>query len=271
MGRVAERQAAGAAGAARAVAVAEAEERAAEELAEAADGRSQDFATSEASLVHDRRGFSARNRGVRRPSRPLLMILAHFAWAERSHGARPDTDIYEPLDVGMRWESAVELTRPSGRVIYGTAVREITRTETIRGRSYFVSVTHYHGLGTLEPLITFVRKAQDGVYVIEASDPDQVEHRETSLPLAVGQAWSVGTSGRGNFRVEAMEAVTVGGRVYADCLKVVFASEDQSSRGAYYLAPHVGIVLDTAESAGAKFRFTLLSFRDPRRDREASR
>src|SRR5688572_25872152 len=34
-------------------------------------------------------------------------------------------DIYNPLSVGSRWEASVKLTRPDGRVLRGTLIREV--------------------------------------------------------------------------------------------------------------------------------------------------
>ena len=42
--------------------------------------------------------------------------------------SRAAEDIYNPLKVGLRWELAVVLTTPAGRVLHGTMTREITGT-----------------------------------------------------------------------------------------------------------------------------------------------
>ncbi len=191
----------------------------------------------------------------------LLAVVILFAGLATLLAARPDDDLYEPLAVGLRWEFSVEITSPSGEVRNGSAVREIIGTRTIGERSYFVSVTRYGDLPGFAPLVTYLRKAADGIYALD--DAEGAEYRETALPLTVGQRWTVGTVGRGHFHVEKAESIVVAGQSYENCLKVVFQSERGTSRGAYYLAAGIGIVLDTAEHLGTRFRFALLSFRGP--------
>ena len=199
-------------------------------------------------------------------NRSLLLILVGVLCPSVGDAGRPDEDVYEPLAVGLRWEFSVEITLSSGEMIHGTAIREITGTETIAGKSYFESVTRYTGLPQTPPLVTYQRKAENGIYSIDKSDPEQREHRETALPLILGQSWIAGTpEARATFRVEAEQSVAAAGSTYDQCLKVAFHSEGGSSHGTYYVAPRVGIVLDTAERDGVRYRLTLLSFSNPLR------
>jgi hypothetical protein len=191
----------------------------------------------------------------------LVALLATALGPSAIKAAHPD-DPYEPLAVGMRWESSVEITLPSGEVRYGSAIREITGTQTIAGKSYFVSVTRYVGLPGFTPLTTYQRKTADGIYTLDGPEGERPEYRETALPLAVGQRWTVDTGARGHFHVEKEENIVVAGRAFEKCLKIVFQSDGGTSHGAYYLAPHIGIVLDVAEHRGTRFRLALLSFDD---------
>src|SRR5689334_2059569 len=179
-----------------------------------------------------------------------LLAVARLSAAE---------DRYNPLSVGLRWEAAVELTTPDGEVIQGTAVREITGTEEISGRTYFKSVTRLSGIPGLSQFTTYRRRAKDGIYAINGFDAKRREYLETGLPLAVGKTWTAKPSEHETmeFKVERQEKVQVNGRTHDECLKVVYHSSGAAPSGHFYLAPGSGNVSETLEQGGATYRFTL--------------
>jgi len=167
----------------------------------------------------------------------------------------------DPLAVGNRWEASMEISAPNRPVMRGKAHREITGTEMVNGKLYFVSVTRFTGLDGFQGWTTFRRQAEDGIRAIYASDPEKREYLETALPLKVGRTWTMSTSaGHTLFRVTERETVKVGKREYKDCFKLMYDSTGTLPRGHFYLAPGIGNVSETFEQNGATFRITLESF-----------
>jgi hypothetical protein len=167
----------------------------------------------------------------------------------------------DPLAVGNRWEASMEISAPNRPVMRGKAHREITGTEMLNGKLYFVSVTRFSGLEGFQGWTTFRRQAEDGIRAIYASDPEKREYLETALPLKVGRTWTMSTSaGHTLFRVTERETVKVGKREYKDCFKLMYDSTGTLPRGHFYLAPGIGNVSETFEQNGAMFRITLESF-----------
>ena len=176
-------------------------------------------------------------------------------------------DIYNPLSVGLRWEADVDLTTPDGSVFHGTAVREITGTEVIDGKTYFKSVTRFTGLPGMNQFTTYRRKTPDGIYAINGFDPQKHEYLETGLPLTVGKTWTAAIdTDKTIFTVEKEETVSVGDRKYEKCLKVVYRSNGPSPSGHFYLAPNTGNVMETLKQGGATFQFTLKSFNNSQKN-----
>jgi hypothetical protein len=185
-----------------------------------------------------------------------LFVVALFAVS----GARAEQDLYNPLAVGLRWDVDVEMTTPGGGTVNGSAVREILGTKTINDVSYFIVKTSFTGLPSMKDITMYRRKTARGIYAINALDKEGREFLEAALPLAVGQSWkTVIFSTVVMSTVEAKESVTVGGKTYEDCVKVVYKT-DRGPSGTYYQAPDVGNVLETTTINGAKFKFSLKAF-----------
>jgi len=175
-------------------------------------------------------------------------------------GARAEQDLYNPLAVGLRWDVDVEMKTPGGATVQGSAVREITGTETINNLSYFVVRTSFTGLPNMRNMTMYRRKTARGIYAINAVDKEKREYLEAVLPLNVGQSWkTVIFSSVIVSTVEAKESVTAGGKTYENCIKVIYKTDNGPS-GSYYQAPDVGNVLETTAIDGAVFKFTLKSF-----------
>lgn len=176
-----------------------------------------------------------------------------------------DAVVYEPLAVGLRWERDVSMTTPDGRTFHGTMTREITGTEMINGKTYFVSSTTFARLPGMEAFTTYRRQTADGIYAINGFDAKMVEYLETALPLVPGATWrSVGDGESTTYTIVAKENLIVAGRKYEDCLKVNYVSTGRSPSGTYFLAPNVGNIRDSVTVAGVRFEFTLVTFRAAR-------
>lgn len=179
--------------------------------------------------------------------------------------ARADDDTYNPIAVGLRWLADVTMTTPDGRTVQGKAIREITGTEVINGKTYFTSVSKVDGIPLFKPFTTYRRKTAEGVFAISASDPKKLEYLETALPLAVGKTWEVSSDkGRMFFTVEAQEAVTVGKVKYEKCFKLAYRAEGTPFSGHFHLAPNVGNVTETMKVGAATLIFTNQSFTTPK-------
>jgi len=175
-------------------------------------------------------------------------------------GARADQDLYNPMAVGLRWNVDVEMTTPAGEKVQGSAVREITGTETIHDLTYFVVRTSFTGLPKMKDFTTYRRKTMRGIYAINALDKEKREFLEEALPLTTGQSWKTIVF---NFlilsTVDETGSVTAGGKTYENCVKVSYRSDGGPS-GSYFLAPDIGNVLETWMADGLTYKFTLKSF-----------
>jgi hypothetical protein len=184
----------------------------------------------------------------------LMLVLGALT------GAHAEQDLYNPLAVGLRWDMDVEMKSPGGGTVQGSAVREITGTQTINKLTYFVVRTSFTGIPSLKDSTMYRRKSAHGIYAINALDKEKREFMEAVLPLDVGQSWkTVVFTSLIVSTVEAKETVTAGGRTYENCIKVSYKTDNGPS-GTYYQAPDVGNVLETMNLNGAVFKFTLKSF-----------
>ncbi len=188
----------------------------------------------------------------------LYIFIAHLAGAT----ALALDDEHDPLAVGLHWEASVELKFPDGKTVNGTATREITGTAIIDGKTYFKSETHFIGIRGIPSTTTYRRKADDGTYAFQGSDPTKREYLETSYPLAVGKTWTSQFSDTLNtvFTVESEETVTVDGQKYEKCLKVKYISTGTAPSGHFYLAPGVGNVMETFQVGDLTIYILLKSF-----------
>lgn len=190
-------------------------------------------------------------------ARPVLMIsLACLAAAAPAQEAD-----YNPIAKGLKWTAAVTMTKPDGSTVQGTATREITGTEVIRGKTYFVSETSVSGIPGMAAFTTYRRKAADGIYIINGGDAAKAEQLETALPLAVGKSWETpsSTGGKVRFTVAALETVKAGPRRFEKCFKINWRSDDGALTGHFHLAPNVGNVLETTKAGEARLEFVIES------------
>ena len=193
------------------------------------------------------------------PRSLFLLYLTLFAVA--GSGRAAEQDVYNPLAVGLRWDVNVELTTVGGKVIQGTAVREITGSEQVDDVTYFVVNTTFKDLPQMKDMTMYRRKTTRGIFAVNPLDREKRVVMEAALPLTVGQSWktTIGTQVMVS-TVEAKESVTVDGKTYTDCVKVTYKADGGGVSGTYYQAPDVGNVLETTTFGGAVYKFTLKKF-----------
>jgi hypothetical protein len=132
--------------------------------------------------------------------------------------ARAEQDLYNPPAVGLRWDVDVEMTTVGGQTVHGTAVREITGTQTIGPYTYFVVTTTFFHMPKMKDFTMYRRKSARGIYAISALDKSRQEYLEAALPLTVGRTWKT-TIGDQTMTstVEGKEPVKIGDKTYEDC------------------------------------------------------
>lgn len=191
----------------------------------------------------------------------LILMLASLtlfcAGFPAAAAAAEGEDDYHPLEVGLVWTADVTTTAPSGKVIRGTATREITGTKEIDGKTYFISVTSAQNVPGFQAFTTYQRKQPDGIYAIRESDPEKKEYLEMPLPLVLGKTWDMpAEKGKLNFHVENLETVQVGATNHRNCFKISYRSDAFDFSSTYYLAPGIGNIMEQMKVGAGSMIFT---------------
>lgn len=193
-------------------------------------------------------------------SMKLILMLASLALFcagfPATAAAAEGEDDYHPLEVGLVWTADVATTAPSGKVIRGTATREITGTKEIGGKTYFISVTSAQNVPGIKTFTTYQRKEPDGIYSIRESDPEQKEFLEMPLPLILGKTWDIpAEKGKLNFHVEGLDTAQVGAASYKNCFKIAYRSDAFDFSSFYYAAPGIGNIMEQMKVGGGTMVF----------------
>jgi len=187
----------------------------------------------------------------------LLLTLAFFS----ATAAPAAEDLYHPLSVGLRWEVAVDVAYINGKASHGKAIRTITGTKTVEGKTYYVTTTQFEGMAEMQEFSTLRRKTAEGVYVINLTGEDRTERLETPLPLEVGKTWEAGDGvAKTIYKVEKQETVRVGERTYEKSFRISYVTEGRGVKGSYVVAPRVGNIKEELTQEGNAYQFNLLSF-----------
>lgn len=105
----------------------------------------------------------------------------------------------------------------------------------------------------MEPSISFVRKAPEGLYTIDADRLDRGQYWESlwlPLPLSVGTEWTVLLpDDTVKFKVEAQEPLPLVDHTYSDCLRLSYTRRGGSVTGTDWYARGVGRVKSIHHSA----------------------
>jgi hypothetical protein len=155
---------------------------------------------------------------------------------------------YNPMSVGSRWEYVGKMTTGAGKVITVRSKGLIEGKETINQKEYYKLVTSYEGSPGFPPkTVSYLRKAEDGIYLVAGEQKDKPELLSTPLPLKKGTRWKLASyapSLKGEYRVEGIETVMLKGVSYEDCLKIYLQQENDGVKGERvdYVAPNVGVI-----------------------------
>jgi hypothetical protein len=168
----------------------------------------------------------------------LFLLLSTTPACARSGGKD-----YFPLSDGARWEYAGRVSSPNGQFNVPASIH-IEGETIIQGRRYFkyVIASDLSALTKAPRLseeVRYYRVAQDGIYFLLGKDTGGDELLEMPLPIPIGVNWLSGTS---EVHAERVGNIKVGGREYADCMKVTYKGASDGRHTEYYLAPDVGIV-----------------------------
>jgi hypothetical protein len=95
--------------------------------------------------------------------------------------------------------------------------------------------------------VSYLRKTEDGVYLVAGEQSDKPELLSTPLPLKIGTTWKLAShspSLKGEYRVEGIETIVLNGVTYEDCLKIYLQQENDGVKGERidYVAPDVGVI-----------------------------
>jgi len=153
------------------------------------------------------------------------------------------------MSVGAQWEYSGTMRFGSGEVVNVKSVGYIAEKEMLQGKEYFKLITTYEGAaGTPPQTVSYLRKTEEGIYLIAAEHKDQPELLSTPLPIKTGRTWELASydpTVKGTYSVEGKETVYVtGGEKYEDCFKIFLQQEKDGTRGERldYIAPNVGMV-----------------------------
>jgi hypothetical protein len=154
-----------------------------------------------------------------------------------------DDSEFFPIATGNEWIMDATMTAPDGSVKKGTVRRKVGGPEKRHGRTY-----HRVTISIEKPLppsssTKLTRKDENGVYAIEARDPNSREQTEILLPLKVGQTWTKSLEQKAfTDTVLGIESVTIGKKTYANCFHIQTTSPDGSFTEDYWEAPGIGSI-----------------------------
>ncbi len=155
---------------------------------------------------------------------------------------------YNPMSVGSIWEYVGKMKTGSGKTITVKSKGFIEGKETIKGKEYYKLVTTYEGSPGFPPkTVSYLRKTEDGIYLVAGEQKDKPELLSTPLPLKKGTTWKLAShspSLKGEYRVEGIETVMLNGVIYEDCLKIYLQQDNNGVKGERvdYVAPNVGVI-----------------------------
>ena len=190
----------------------------------------------------------------------LLVICLVTVGVACSGDSGPD---WFPLAEDMRWEYALQLTRPYKASASGLLTSQVTGVEYIDGEDYLTVATYFTGLRIREPRIDHYRKTSDGIYQVRESRRGAGEFLAYPLTLEVGRTWQVQSAGMDLlYRVEGIESVPLPTRTYDDCLKISFEGtlDGVDLDGTTYLAPDVGMVYQVEHGPDLKAEILLMRY-----------
>jgi len=184
---------------------------------------------------------------------PLLRLRTMFLLAlmfALPACTRQGGDDYLPVGDGMKWEYATE-TCIDGACAPGSVTIRYNGKAIISGKQYLKRYSSKDG--GAEQLVSYDRKAQEGLFGITAQYKDSPEQLVLPLTLAVGQTHTYTSHVPVRTTTEATllgkETLSLSDKTYADCYKFSFKTvyEESDGKGApsegiSYVAPNIGLV-----------------------------
>jgi hypothetical protein len=179
-----------------------------------------------------------------RPNKIALFLLC-YVLTFMSACAQAGGNSYFPLADGAKWEYVGTVSSTGGgRQISIRATARVEGETLIQGKKYFKHVLTSEFSGAPEgnkesEQVRYYRVADDGIYFRTGNNPEGPELLEMPLPIPVGTKW---LSGPVEVRAESAGTITVEGREYRDCLKLIYRQQGVVGSLENYLAPGIGIV-----------------------------
>jgi len=157
---------------------------------------------------------------------------------------------YLPVGDGMKWEYATE-TCIDGTCTHGSVTTRYNGEETISGKKYLKRYASKDG--GAEQLVSYDRKAKEGLFGITAQYKNTPEQLVLPPLLSVGQTHTYTAYVPVRTTTEATmlgkEALSLPDTTYENCYKFSFKTvydegdgEGEPSEGISYVAPNIGLV-----------------------------
>lgn len=195
---------------------------------------------------------------------PLLkrfLLVVIFALTACIQQGRED---YLPVGDGMKWEYATE-TCIDRKCTQGSVTTRYKGEEMISGKKYLKRYASKDG--GAEQLVSYDRKAKEGLFGITAQYKNTPEQLVLPLFLSVGQTHTYTSYVPVRTTTEATmlgkEALSLPDKTYENCYKFSFKTvydegdgEGEQSEGISYVAPNIGLV-KTFMHAPNKVTFTM--------------
>jgi hypothetical protein len=181
------------------------------------------------------------------PLLSMFLLAIFFSWSACTQQGGED---YLPVGDGMKWEYATE-TCIDGKCTHGSVTTRYAGEEIISGRKYLKRYSSKDG-GT-EQLVSYDRKAKEGLFGITAQYKDTPEQLVLPLIFKVGQTYMYTSYVPVRTTTEATilgkEVLSLTDKTYEKCytfsFKTVYEEGDwkgAQSEGISYLAPNIGLV-----------------------------
>ena len=168
---------------------------------------------------------------------------------------------YFPLLDSSRWEYEGEMLN-YGKLSKVKISSFIDGLEIIHGEKYYKIVSVFDF--TSEPQINYVRKTQDGIYLVAEEYKTKKEVLSVPLPLELGNTWTVNSpEEKGEYSILSRETVYLFDKQYAHCFKIIFKGTIRGfdTERTQYFAPNVGLVKQIISGKKFKLKAHLVKYK----------
>jgi hypothetical protein len=181
------------------------------------------------------------------PLLTMFLLAIFFSWPACIQQGGED---YLPCADGMKWEYATE-TCIEGTCKEGTVITRYAGEEKINGKKYLKRYASKDG--SSEQLVSYDRKANEGLFGITAQYKDKPEQLVMPLLYKAGQTYTYTSYVPVRTTTEATmagkETLSLHGTTYANCYKFSYKTiyeegdwKGAQSEGISYVAPNIGLV-----------------------------